>query len=51
MSFVDRPSLNVDPLAARLAEHGALRIALGEPGVGVAGFRTSHEKALRAQGG
>src|SRR4051794_31820364 len=49
MSFPDRPSLNVDPLAARLAEYGSLRIALGEPGAEVAGFRTSHEEALRAR--
>jgi DNA-binding PucR family transcriptional regulator len=49
MSFPDRPSLNVDPLAARLAEHGSLRIAVGEPGAEVAGFRTSHEEALRAR--
>jgi DNA-binding PucR family transcriptional regulator len=49
MSFPDRPSLNVDPLAARLAEHGALHIALGEPGTKVAGFRTSQEEALRAR--
>ena len=49
MSFPDRPSLDLDPLATRLAEHGALRIALGEPGAEVAGFRTSHEEALRAR--
>ena len=46
--FPDRPSLNVDRLAGRLAEHGTLRIALGEPAAEVAGIRTSHGEALRA---
>ena len=45
----DYPNFNVDPLAARLAEHRALRIAIGEPAAEVAGFRTSHEEALRAR--
>jgi DNA-binding PucR family transcriptional regulator len=49
MSFPGRPSLDVGPLAERLAEHGGLRIALGEPGAEVAGFQTSHEEALRAR--
>jgi DNA-binding PucR family transcriptional regulator len=49
MSSPERPDLGLDQLAARLAHHRDLRIALGEPGTGLAGFRTSHEEALRAQ--
>ncbi|HTF49668.1 MAG TPA: helix-turn-helix domain-containing protein [Pseudonocardia sp.] len=44
-----RPSVDVDRLAAQLTKHGQLRIALGEPGTGLAGFRSSHEEALRAR--
>jgi len=44
-----RSSVDVDRLAAQLTEHGQLRIALGEPGTGLAGFRSSHEEALRAR--
>ena len=49
VSSPERPSLDLDRLATRLAEHRELRVALGEPGTGLAGFRTSHEEALRAQ--
>ena len=49
MSSPERPDLDLDRLAFRLADHPGLRIALGEPGTGLAGFRTSHEEALRAQ--
>ncbi|MDT7624846.1 MAG: hypothetical protein QOF99_5747, partial [Pseudonocardiales bacterium] len=44
-----RPSVDVDRLAAQLTKHDQLRIALGEPGTGLAGFRSSHEEALRAR--
>jgi PucR C-terminal helix-turn-helix domain/GGDEF-like domain len=44
-----RSSVDVDRLAADLTKHGQLRIALGEPGTGLAGFRSSHEEALRAR--
>jgi hypothetical protein len=49
MFFPGRPSVDVDRLAARLTKHDGLRIALGEPGTGLAGFRSSHEEALRAR--
>jgi hypothetical protein len=49
MFFPGRPSVDVDRLAARLTKHDRLRIALGEPGTGLAGFRSSHEEALRAR--
>jgi len=49
MSSPERPDLDLDRLAVRLTDHAGLRIALGEPGTGLAGFRTSHEEALRAQ--
>jgi DNA-binding PucR family transcriptional regulator len=49
MFFPGRPSVDVDRLAAQLTKHDALRIALGEPGTGLAGFRSSHEEALRAR--
>ncbi|HEX4247661.1 MAG TPA: helix-turn-helix domain-containing protein [Pseudonocardia sp.] len=43
------PALDTGLLATRLAEHPGLRISLGEPGAGVAGFRASHTEALRAR--
>jgi len=49
MSRPERFSLDLDRLATRLTEHRELRVALGEPGTGLAGFRTSHEEALRAR--
>lgn len=49
VSFPGRPNLDLARLAARLAEYPELRVALGEPATGLAGFRTSHEEALRAR--
>jgi hypothetical protein len=43
------PSLDRQALRALLADHPHLRIALGEPGTGLAGFRGSHREARRAR--
>jgi DNA-binding PucR family transcriptional regulator len=43
------PTVDVAALTERMAAHPRLRIALGEPGIGVAGFRDSHAEAVRAR--
>lgn len=50
LSSTGRPDLDTAGLARRLADHPWLRIALGEPASGLAGFRRSHREALRARG-
>jgi Regulator of polyketide synthase expression len=49
MSSTRRPNLDLGELARRLRDHPAVRIALGEPATGLAGFRRSHREALRAR--
>ncbi len=48
-SSTGRPALDGELLRGGLAETPLLRIALGEPGTGLAGFRSSHRQALRAR--
>lgn len=45
------PSMRLDEqtLTAKLGDDSPLRIALGEPAPGLAGFRSSHREALRAK--
>ncbi|HEX4252514.1 MAG TPA: helix-turn-helix domain-containing protein [Pseudonocardia sp.] len=45
------PSMRLDEqtLTANLGEDSPLRITLGEPAAGLAGFRSSHREALRAK--
>lgn len=44
-----RPRVDTGRLGRLLRDHAPLRIALGEPAHGLAGFRTSHREALRAR--
>lgn len=43
------PTADVTALTERMAAHPRLLISLGEPGIGVAGFRDSHAEAVRAR--
>lgn len=48
-SAARRPAPDLSRLALGLAEFPRLRVALGSPGSGLAGFRASHRQALRAR--
>jgi DNA-binding PucR family transcriptional regulator len=49
ISSAGRPSLDVEFLRGKLADHPAVHVALGELSSGLAGFRSSHRQALRAR--
>jgi DNA-binding PucR family transcriptional regulator len=49
LSSSRRPAPDLDALAKGLAEHPQLRVTLGAPASGLAGFRASHRQALRAR--
>lgn len=44
-----RPVVDVDSLARRLEAVGPVRVTLGSPAAGLAGFRQTHREALRAR--
>jgi PucR C-terminal helix-turn-helix domain/GGDEF-like domain len=49
VSAPTRPALDGPELRSRLAAQPALRMTLGAPGAGLAGFRASHREAVRAR--
>lgn len=49
LRFTTPPTMDKALLATRLAEHPGLRVALGEPGMGLNGFRVSHQESLRVR--
>jgi DNA-binding PucR family transcriptional regulator len=49
LSSSRRPAPDLDALAKGLAELSQLRVTLGAPASGLAGFRASHRQALRAR--
>lgn len=49
LSTAGRPTPDLAGLAHGLAEFPRLRLALGSPATGLAGFRASHRQALRAR--
>jgi DNA-binding PucR family transcriptional regulator len=49
LSFPAPRRLDTDGLVQHLREHPELKIAVGEPGAGLAGFRASHQEAVRTR--
>lgn len=49
LSSSRRPAPDLDALTKGLADHPQLRVTLGAPASGLAGFRASHRQALRAR--
>jgi DNA-binding PucR family transcriptional regulator len=49
LRFTTPPVVDTALLQTRLADHPGLRVALGEPGIGISGFRISHQEALRVR--
>jgi DNA-binding PucR family transcriptional regulator len=49
LSSSRKPAPDLDALVTGLAEHPQLRLTLGAPASGLAGFRASHRQALRAR--
>lgn len=49
LRFTTPPAVDTALLRTRLADHPGIRAALGEPGVGINGFRISHQESLRVR--